>query len=79
MSKINEGGPAFPQVEAYGFEGMSLRAYFAGQAMGALLTHGFLVKPSKRVDSLRRLRAVAIDSCDHADALIAELAKESTG
>ena len=38
MSKINDGGPAFPCVDAKGFvsEGMSLRDWLAGQALAGL-------------------------------------------
>lgn len=41
--KINDGGPAFPTTgEGYGYSrysqyGMSLRDWFAGQAVGALI------------------------------------------
>lgn len=41
----NDGGPAFPVIEShpvYGTRvdgGMSLRDYFAGQALAAILTH----------------------------------------
>ena len=47
MDKPNDGGPAFPCTDAKGFtsEGMSLRDYFAGQALAGILAdperHGF--------------------------------------
>jgi hypothetical protein len=78
---INDGGPAFPvpdvyhpngQIE-YGSPGMSLRAYFAGQAL-----QGWLASYSPE------LQHPAADDCERwvaelsvkmADALIAELNK----
>lgn len=40
MSKINDGGPAFPgENEVHFFEGMSLRDWFAGQAMAGVLAN----------------------------------------
>ena len=47
MSQTNNGGPAFPSTDAKGFvsDGMSLRDYFAGQALAGILAdperHGF--------------------------------------
>lgn len=40
MSAQNNGGPAFPHPDylASGWEGMSLRDYFAAKAMHALMT-----------------------------------------
>lgn len=46
MSKINDGGPAFPGQFAN--QGMSLRHYFAAKAMEALLARAdlsFVFKP----------------------------------
>lgn len=65
--KINDGGPAFPcdeNNEYKAYPGMSLRAYFAGQAM-----QGLMADPNEdgTVDSIAR-RSVAA-----ADALIAAL------
>ena len=39
MSEINDGGPAFPRDggEAVGTDGMSLRDWFAGQALAGTL------------------------------------------
>jgi hypothetical protein len=41
MSKINDGGPAFPHAhEDYPFQhGMSLRDWFAGQALAGILAN----------------------------------------
>jgi hypothetical protein len=45
MKKINQGGPAFPSSglithDGVVFEGMTLREWFAGQAMKALVETG---------------------------------------
>lgn len=39
MDKPKDGGPAFPSTDAKGFtsDGMSLRDYFAGQALAGLI------------------------------------------
>lgn len=68
---INDGGPAFPLSGdgpnvPYFNQGMSLRAYFAGQAM-----QGMLANPDKDYG----ISALAEESVEHADALIAALAK----
>lgn len=50
MNNIPDGGPAFPVTDTvhpdgqvqYGFNGMSLRDYFAAHAMQALLTRGYM-------------------------------------
>jgi hypothetical protein len=72
---INDGGPAFPvpdvyhpngQIE-YGSPGMSLRAYFAGQALSGILANTTAVDLSEG--------SVAKASVTLADALIAELNK----
>jgi hypothetical protein len=47
MSTINNGGPAFPIADVpypngnvqHGWNGMSLRDWFAGQALAGLLAH----------------------------------------
>jgi hypothetical protein len=39
--KLNGGGPAFPFAEYH--PGMSLRDWFAGQALNAIIAHGELV------------------------------------
>ena len=38
MSTKNDGGPAFPQFNSEGLRGMSLRDWFAGQALSAMLS-----------------------------------------
>lgn len=84
---IDDGGPAFPNEEIamvrQGWPGMSLRAYFAGQAMQGLLANSegsayenpdgttckFLAEVQK---------AIAACSVGYADALIAALAAGGT-
>jgi hypothetical protein len=66
MTKKNDGGPAFPQhpIEGcYAPQGMTLRQYYAGQALNAVMT-----------DPMRRgYSALLIAECvfEIADALIA--------
>ena len=68
MDKPNDGGPAFPCADAKGFvsEGMSLRDYFAGQAMG-----GQLADPDGEIDP----KLIARWSYAYADAMLAEREK----
>ena len=68
MSKPNDGGPAFPCTDAKGFvsEGMSLRDYFAGQAMA-----GQLADPDGEIDP----KLIARWSYAYADAMLAEREK----
>lgn len=51
MTKINDGGPAFPRPEERdgdgcglreGSDGMSLRDWFAGQALTGIIADGFV-------------------------------------
>ena len=77
MSKPNDGGPAFPMTVqedidccpryAAGYGGMSLRDYFAGQALAGMLA-----------DSTRQgsLENYAEDAYGIADAMLAEREKE---
>jgi hypothetical protein len=41
VSAINDGGPAFPNNDAHGcaYAGMTLRDWFAGQALAGLLAN----------------------------------------
>jgi hypothetical protein len=39
MSTINDGGPAFPRHAYDGHDGMTLRDWFAGQAMAGLVSY----------------------------------------
>lgn len=70
MSEIKDGGPAFPCTDAKGFvsEGMSLRDYFAAQALAGLMT-----------DAMRNDRSFSLNARDCyalADAMLAEREKE---
>jgi hypothetical protein len=71
VSTINDGGPAFPQsATSDGYrtnvpEGMTLRAYFAGQAMIGLIAS------NAEISTMNAAHWAAA----HADALIAELSK----
>lgn len=79
---INDGGPAFPiapvthpngDVE-YGSLGMSLRDYFAGQALQGLLSGmaaGSGLLGAFKKDSITEFKAVAGFAYGHADAMIA--------
>ena len=77
MNKPNDGGPAFPatvqeDIDGYpryaaGNVGMSLRDYFAGQALAGMLAD------STRQSSLENY---ADDAYDIADAMLAEREKE---
>lgn len=67
MMKPNDGGPAFPcrkEDLPYGCEGMSLRAWLAGQALAGM------------ADSDGGIRDIAHDAVRIADATIAELNAE---
>lgn len=74
MTTVNNGGPAFPLLgdgpNAPCFnEGMTLRDWFAGQALA-----GIRANPEAGGDH----KIYAEDAVKFADALIAELAKEPT-
>lgn len=78
MDQTNNGGPAFPHLDLYAgagnsqptptqYNGMSLRDYFAGQALAGLLAC-YKTAGSKR--------EFAIDAYMQADAMLAERQKE---
>ena len=65
MNKPNDGGPAFPACERPGYtSGISLRDYFAAQALGAALLPG------------RTAQELAEECYILADAMLAEREKE---
>ena len=66
MDKPNDGGPAFPS-DRFSELGMSLRDYFAGQALASMDTDGYTVA------GLLHLTKRAYDI---ADAMLAEREKE---
>lgn len=74
MDQTNDGGPAFPRtpfdVNDYtgdGSSGMSLRDYFAGQALAGMLTCSYI--NSSKVDLSR-------EAYRFADRMLAERQKE---
>ena len=70
MTQTNDGGPAFPCDSMKQFptqEGMSLRDWFAGQALASMDTDGF---------TLALIEAVVRRAYVIADAMLAERAKE---
>lgn len=64
MSEVKTGGPAFPPAVAitesgnafYGYDGMSLRDWFAGQALAGYLASfaGCEADPAKHADALAK-------------------------
>lgn len=75
MSNKSDGGPAFPQMDAFvdangerpvytSHDGMTLRDYFAAKAMSALLYEGL-----KR-DGIATISVIANESYKMADAML---------
>jgi hypothetical protein len=78
MSKINDGGPAFASpANQYedGSKGMSLRDWFAGQALHAVLTHLWNAE-GRRYENVYEIASLA--SYEAADAMIAARTNVST-
>jgi hypothetical protein len=84
MSK-NDGGPAFPMPHVcnvnngtmeWGETGMSLRDWFAGQALTGALANPNRYNPDTLPSGYVVMENLAKDMVAIADALIAELAKE---
>lgn len=76
MPKINDGGYAFPTNSGLTYTGMSLRAYFAGQVLTGLISASS--HPNATGPGQYPVEKWAEWSCELADALIAELAKDTT-
>lgn len=75
MPKINDGGYAFPTNSGLTYKGMSLRAYFAGQALPSVVIR-CVPQECEHDESMEQMfarKAVSV-----ADALIAELEKDTT-
>lgn len=90
MSERDDGGPAFPKLHAmrppegngsahyyahYSFDGMSLRDWFAGQALASILSSyqsTGVPMPRDTTDE------IAADSYSIADAMLAERSKPTT-
>lgn len=79
MSKINDGGPAFPVNGPNGnHPGMSLRDWFAGLAMAAIIAKRPPItdrEGNAKGDAV--IRASAVGAYDYADAMLAEREIES--
>ncbi|WP_173931365.1 hypothetical protein [Chelativorans sp. Marseille-P2723] len=81
MTKINDGGPAFPALDfnrqpdpnaSALFPGMSLRDWFAGQALAGIICKS----PFVRVESFHEaFQASAMGAYEYADAMLAERSK----
>ncbi len=70
------GGPAFPVAQDWRYEGLSLRDYFAGQALAGM--SGYFVTPTYDKDcGTRRVLEVAVTAYGLADAMLARR-KEAT-
>lgn len=78
-TKPNDGGPAFPvHPESFGSNGMSLRAYFAGQALPAVIAGQYdIAMRGGDINPSTVTKDVAQVILEYADAIIAELEKES--
>lgn len=87
MSSINDGGPAFPSGPSgasftgedgmtthqfSGCDGMSLRDYFAGQAMQGLLAFGHhqALIEAGAPDYQQAINGIALESYTYADAML---------
>ena len=82
MSKVDDGGAAFPRVNpeyTKNNDGMALRDWFAGQALAGLAAQPWVgwYQGNKREQMKTRARAVTPAAYELADAMLAERAKES--
>lgn len=64
----DDGGQAFPRAGGLGWEGMTLRDYFAGQALAGVLANLAQMDSHVRSDQAR----FASDCYEMADAMIAQ-------
>jgi len=82
VTEPNDGGPAFPTVDAnraegeYGTMGMSLRDWFAGQALAGLLSD---VRFSLVNDTVNPVELYPSLAYQYADAMLVERAKAKEG
>ena len=80
---INDGGPAFPHGEKHGdgshfhsYPGMSLRDWFAGQALAGIFAGGYRTKEIQDMASGTMGASTPAGACYAlADAMLAERAK----
>jgi hypothetical protein len=69
MSKKQDGGPAFPAEHGLSKSGMSLRDWFAGQALVGL------AREISDDITVHRRNGIASDAYELADAMLAERSK----
>lgn len=85
---VNDGGPAFPAHIAeinglatnsgeFALPGMSLRDYFAGQVLGAIVTNGPLVTALRAKYGAHVTPHIADTAYEFADAMIEAREKRS--
>lgn len=83
MSKKDAGGQASPVPAPRAAEGMTLRDYFAAEAMAAVIAHHGIYEEDSNAEGLERLKrqtALTFDQAaeygyGQADAMLAERAK----
>lgn len=77
---MNDGGPAFPRPYSCqnipAQRGMSLRDYFAGQALAGMLAANGVMEEATKVGDQPQI-GLAVVAYNIADAMIAERAKET--
>ena len=76
---MNDGGPAFPtpQIGEYNPQfGMSLRDYFAGQALTGLLPQDGVRLSARKNNPNEESKYIAAAAYQIADAMLAERARE---
>lgn len=79
MSKINDGGPAFPVRYDAACDGLTKREYVATAIMAAIVTAYHQSEPGLTklaTDPRGAVENIAASAIGHADALIAELRKD---
>lgn len=68
----DNGGPAFPTGVTFGGSGMSLRDWFAGQALVGLLAHPGCMPVGDETDNTRRVTQLVSEEAFYvADAMLA--------
>lgn len=74
-NKIDDGGPAYPVIatrtQIYISDGMTLRDWFAGQAINGMLSHSTRYRPYQKDRGLYWHDAIAYEAYELADAMIA--------
>ncbi len=78
MENKNDGGPAFPTCIDMGHvHGMSLRDYFAGQAIVALIVSADRAFQERYTQEAPTIREVVSDAFRYADEMLAQREKTS--